>query len=135
MDTPLCKPSNNGEWENLTSTVANIHKSIDTFEHPSCPRPCSKVETTVGMPFTDSTTPIPPKASFMRMYFGPEIGVKRIVTDYTWLSMYAEIGGYTGLLLGLSFFSLFSVSDRMLEISKVEERGQDKTLIKRILKF
>ena len=35
-----------------------------------------------------------------------KISVKRSVLDYTWLSMVAEIGGYVGLLLGVSLVDL-----------------------------
>jgi hypothetical protein len=38
--------------------------------------------------------------------------MKKTVYDYTFLSLIAEIGGYTGLLLGVSCVNLTSLIDR-----------------------
>ncbi len=37
--------------------------------------------------------------------------VKRSVLDYSWVSMVADIGGYVGLLLGISLVHVNSVID------------------------
>ena len=47
------------------------------------------------------------------MYMKSTVKFKKIVYDYTVLSMLAEIGGYTGLLLGVSVVNLTSLIDRL----------------------
>ena len=53
--------------------------------------------------------------AFIRMYTKSTVRVKKTVLDYTWLSMLAEIGGYTGLLLGISVVNLTGVIDRLFK--------------------
>ena len=53
--------------------------------------------------------------AFIRMYTKSTVRVKKTVLDYTWLSMLAEIGGYTGLLLGISVVNLTRVIERVFE--------------------
>ena len=52
--------------------------------------------------------------AYIKMYFKSTIKVKRTVLDYTWLSMLAEIGGYTGLLLGVSVVNVTALVNRFL---------------------
>ena len=54
-----------------------------------------------------------PGTSFLRMYLGIRIVVRRNVLDYTWLSMVAEIGGYVGLLLGVAVVDIAFALDRV----------------------
>ena len=54
-----------------------------------------------------------PGISFLRMYFGIRIVVRRSVLDFTWLSMIAEIGGYVGLLLGIAVVDIAFALDRV----------------------
>ena len=53
--------------------------------------------------------------AFIRMYTKSTVRIKKTVPDYTWLSMLAEIGGYTGLLLGISVVNLTGVIDRLFK--------------------
>ena len=53
--------------------------------------------------------------AFIKMYTKSTVRVKKTVLDYTWLSMLAEIGGYTGLLLGISVVNLTGVIDRLFQ--------------------
>ena len=45
------------------------------------------------------------------MYFKSNVKVRTAVYSYELLSMVAEVGGYTGLLLGVSFFELTKIID------------------------
>ncbi len=42
------------------------------------------------------------------------VKMKKTVLDYTWVSMLAEIGGYTGLLLGVSVVNVTSYVDKLI---------------------
>ncbi len=46
---------------------------------------------------------------FIRMTFDALVERKTTIQDYSWLSMVAEIGGYVGLLLGVSVVDLASL--------------------------
>ena len=48
------------------------------------------------------------------------IKVKKMVYDYTILSLLAEIGGYTGLLLGVSVLNLNNMVNKI--IIKLQEK-------------
>ena len=48
------------------------------------------------------------------MYLKTTARSKKTVLDYTWLSMVAEIGGYTGLLLGVSVVNFTYLVDKFL---------------------
>ena len=66
-----------------------------------------------------------------------KISVKRSVLDYTWLSMVAEIGGYVGLLLGVSLVDLALSLDgieilwaRLTEHKKSKNKSKTSELLK-----
>lgn len=52
--------------------------------------------------------------AYIKMYIKSTVKYKKTMLDYTWLSMLAEIGGYTGLLLGVSVVNVTGVVNRML---------------------
>ena len=56
------------------------------------------------------------------MYFGTSVSIRETRIAYDTSSLFAEIGGYTGLLLGFSFFDfakLFSfLSDKLQKYGK-----------------
>ena len=54
------------------------------------------------------------------MYFGRSVLVKKSILDYTWLSMVAEIGGYVGLLLGISLVDIAFSIDRWILWARVK---------------
>lgn len=53
--------------------------------------------------------------SFLRLYFKTMVKTKKTLLDYTWLSMIAEIGGYTGLLLGVSVVNVTGLVGNCLQ--------------------
>lgn len=52
----------------------------------------------------------------MKLYVKSTVKMKRTVLDYTWVSMLAEIGGYTGLLLGISVVNVTNYLDRFFRL-------------------
>lgn len=73
--------------------------------------PCSTMEVFLGLPFGGEEDP---DTSYIKMYIKSTVKVKKTVLDYTWLSMLAEIGGYTGLLLGISVVNITNVVDKVV---------------------
>ena len=53
------------------------------------------------------------KKSTMKMYFKKMIQVRRSYLAYSIISMFAEIGGYLGLLLGYSLLDLTNILDKI----------------------
>ena len=64
----------------------------------------------MGLPFNGTGDS---SRAYIKMYMKSTVKFKKIVYDYTVLSMLAEIGGYTGLLLGVSVVNLTSLIDRL----------------------
>ena len=52
---------------------------------------------------------------FLQMYFKSTVKLTQTVLDYTATSMIGEIGGYTGLLLGVSAVNLTILFDWLVE--------------------
>ena len=76
-----------------------------------CRIPCSTIEVFLGLPFDgeeDADT------AYIKLYVKSTVKMKKTVLDYTWVSMLAEIGGYTGLLLGISVVNITSYVDKFL---------------------
>ena len=73
--------------------------------------PCSRMDVFLGMPAITNDSALPGGSvpyqgygsditSFILLYFKTNIKVKTVVWDYDILTLVAEIGGYTGLLVG-----------------------------------
>ena len=73
--------------------------------------PCSTMDIFLGLPFDGKQDN---GESYVKMYVKSTVKVKKTVLDYTWLSMLAEIGGYTGLLLGVSVVNVTGPIDKFL---------------------
>ena len=75
--------------------------------------PCARMDISLGLPFitNDSAAPggsVPYQGygsddtAFILLYFKTSVKVKRTIFDYDFLTLVAELGGYTGLLIGIS---------------------------------
>ena len=78
-----------------------------------CKSPCTSMNIDFGVLFDDSIRN--DEKSFLRIYFKSNIKFKQTIYDYTLLSLLAEIGGYTGLLLGISVANVTTVLERMFQ--------------------
>jgi hypothetical protein len=65
-----------------------------------CENPCSTIQTYFGLFFKDPKY-VGDKA-YLKIYLQSMTTIKRTVMDYDAVDMVADIGGYTGLLLGMS---------------------------------
>jgi len=91
------------------SGVSYVHFSVfytmyRTHNYTHSPR--------AGLPFY-GTKAGQPTLGEIKVYLKTMIKRKRTILDYTFRSMVAEIGGYTGLLLGVSIINVTSLIDRM----------------------
>ena len=93
--TPICREAN---------TSISAFKLYDYLRSSGqstlCDSPCAGMEIFLGVPFVstekDSTW------AYIKIYLKSAVKTKSAVLDYTFLSLVAEVGGYVGLLLGVS---------------------------------
>ena len=62
------------------------------------------------------------------LYFAPRTMFSEELTLYTPLSLFAEIGGYMGLLLGMSLWNFASWISDILEVKIKKLEDSDKTI-------
>ena len=66
-----------------------------------CEDPCSRIQTYFGLLFVDPK-PYHDDKAYLKLYLQSITTIKLTVMDYDAVDMVADIGGYTGLLLGMS---------------------------------
>jgi hypothetical protein len=50
----------------------------------------------------------------VRMYFNSDIQIQQSILAYSVISLLAEVGGYVGLLLGVSFLDIATILEQLL---------------------
>ena len=82
-------------------------KSYDRYDllkrnngNKACDNPCSTIQTYFGLFFKD--TKYNGDKAYIKIYLQSMTTIKLTVMDYDAVDMVADIGGYTGLLLGMS---------------------------------
>ena len=65
-------------------------------------------------PLTEKNDP-PKDKTAIRIYMKSRVKVKKTVYDYELLSLLAEMGGYSGILLGISIVNLTSLISRVVD--------------------
>ena len=78
--------------------------------------PCARMDIFLGMPYVSNNSevvnPHPYMGyglrdkAFVLLYFRTDVKVKRTVYDYDFLTLVGELGGYVGLLIGISLAEL-----------------------------
>ena len=61
--------------------------------------PCTGADIYLGLPFISNTEE---NVAYIKIYLKSTVKIKSTVLDYKFLSLVAEVGGYVGLLLGIS---------------------------------
>ena len=74
-------------------------------ENKLCKNPCNTVQPYFGLFFQDPTYKEKDKA-YLKIYLQSMTTIRVTVMDYDGIAMIADIGGYTGLLLGMSAIHL-----------------------------
>ena len=78
-----------------------------------CPRACDYMDISFGYPSIYDVTNT--SASSLTLYFKTSIAVRKSHLTYPRSSLFAEIGGYTGLLLGVSLLDVTKVVQFFLD--------------------
>ena len=83
-----------------------------------CPTPCGTMDIWFGIPVIDELRDIPEDstAAKLRMYFKKMVRVRKSYIVYTIVSLFAEIGGYMGLLLGFSFMDFTRIVYKIVDL-------------------
>ena len=86
--------------------------------------PCARMDIFLGMPAisnnSEVTNPHPYSGyglrnkAFVLLYFRTDVKVKRTVYDYDFLTLVGELGGYVGLLIGISLTELIIHSNSFI---------------------
>ena len=86
----------------------------------NCLTPCATMDIIFGIPIISvDIDKNNPKQSTMKMYFKKMIQVRRSYLAYSIISMFAEIGGYLGLLLGYSLLDLTNILNKIFNWLKM----------------
>ena len=72
--------------------------------------PCASMEVNFGVLFSDKDRS--DGKAFIKIYLKSSVKFQQTIYDYTLLSLLAEIGGYTGLLLGVSLADITIVFEK-----------------------
>ena len=86
-----------------TSKYRSLFKNLNVNALSNCPMPCSTMDINFGYPILDSNNP---NEAYVKLYFKSSVNVRRNIVAYSETSLFAEIGGYIGLLLGFSLLDL-----------------------------
>ena len=110
----ICKTSSlgikayNNRW-NVYSKMSQIQKY----------KPCAWIDVTLGLPHVSQKHR--KGGAYLRLYFKSHLKIKSIISYYDISSLIADIGGYTGMLLGISLIDL-TVQFNNLLIRVIEAR-------------
>lgn len=108
--TEICKD------EDIGQKAMNRYSNIQTSQLGNMP--CARIDIFMGIPtVTNNSEVANPRpymgygtrdTAFVLIYFKTHIKVKSTVYDYDFLTLVAELGGYIGLLVGLSLIELIN---------------------------
>ena len=80
-----------------------------------CPMPCENMKVNFAGHDSINHNGVENEA-YVRFYIKDEIQVKKSRLSYTEVSLLAEVGGYVGLLLGVSLMDISSLFDKVFKI-------------------
>ena len=93
--------------------MIRFKKSASNTTTGPCMSPCISMDIFFGVLFDDGIRD--DGKSYLQIYLKTNIKFQQTIYDYTLLSLLAEIGGYTGLLLGMSVANITTVLERMCQ--------------------
>ena len=95
----ICKTSSLGM--KAKKNRAKVYREMPQIPHY---KPCTWMDVDLGLPLISKT--VQKEGSYIRLYFKSDIKIKSIISYYDMSSLVADIGGYTGMLLGVSLIDL-----------------------------
>ena len=78
-----------------------------------CKKPCASMGIYFGAPIWAPNGYDEDKA-YVKLYFKTDINVRRSQLAYTSISLFGELGGYVGLLLGISLMDITNLMERIM---------------------
>ena len=106
----ICVNKNQTEVDKMMSA---FKKSASNTTTGPCMSPCASMDIFFGILFDDGIRK--DGKSFLKIYLKSNIKFQQTIYDYTLLTLLAEIGGYTGLLLGISVANITTLLERMFQ--------------------
>lgn len=91
-----------------------IYKDNRRNQNSNCPNSCTFTDVNLGPPIIENYVTQPRQASAV-FYFRKDVKTSTEYLIYTQLSMIAEIGGYVGLCLGISFVNIGTLINKILD--------------------
>ena len=85
------------------------------YFHDFCPMPCEKMKVNFAGHDSIDHNGVENEA-YVKFYFKDQIQVKKSHLSYSKVSLLAEVGGYVGLLLGVSMMDIASFFNKVFEI-------------------
>ena len=80
-----------------------------------CQSPCGGMDIYLGLPFISTNDwPQSQTWAFIKIYLKSTVKIKSEVLDYSPLQLLAEVGGYVGLLLGISAVNVVIIINSVL---------------------
>ncbi len=89
--------------------LANLDEHVRT---ETCNRPCTTMDLTSGHVIPDNTH----SRNQLKMYFSSQVKIQKSRYTYDIINFLGEIGGYVGLLLGVSVLNLDRVIDSLIRM-------------------
>jgi hypothetical protein len=83
----------------------------DILRDTYCSKPCATMSIQFGQLINDNNMN---NEGLVRMYYNSDIQIQQSIMAYSVLSLLAEVGGYVGLLLGVSFLDIAKILERLL---------------------
>ena len=95
--------------------------------------PCARMDIFLGMPYISNNSEVENPhpymgyglrdKAFVLLYFKTDVKVKRTVYDYDFLTLVGELGGYVGLLIGISLAELIIHINSLIVNGVVKQYG------------
>ena len=97
---------------NLSKRAFQIYQENRRNQNGICPNSCNFTDVNLNPPIVENRQKSTAETVF---YFKRDIKTSNEYFLYTELSMIAEIGGYVGLMLGVSFINIGSLINKLLD--------------------
>ena len=101
-----------GSEPNLSKRAFQIYQENRRNQNGICPNSCNFTDVNLNPPIVENSQKSTAETVF---YFKRDIKTSNEYFIYTELSMIAEIGGYVGLMLGVSFINIGNLINKLLD--------------------
>ena len=97
--------------------ISSLYLFLEDYEYKlgagsNCSKPCAFMGVFFGIPIKSKNDP---DEAYIKFYFKTQINVRVSHLAYTGLSLFGELGGYVGLLLGISCMDFTTLIHKMIQ--------------------